>query len=239
LRPRHGRRLRFDRWRRDRPFSGSWFPLPECSEPADILTQDDDDRERARIILDRYGIVFRGLLQRELPALKWGSLFRALRMLELSGEAVAGHFVSGVTGLQFATHETIRRLRDGLREDRIWWVNAVDPASPCSLGLDLPDWPLPRRVSGNHLVFHGRELVVVSERRGAEMTIRVAPDHPDLPSYLTFLIVLLTRSEQPLKRVDLESVNGDSAGSSGYRQVLGELFHVARLPMGLRLSRKY
>ncbi len=234
-----GRRPRFDRWRRDRPFAGSWFSLPEPMEEPDILARDDDDRERARIILDRYGIVFRGLLQRELPRLKWGSLFRALRMMELGGEVVAGHFIDGVIGLQFATHQTINRLRDGLGEDRIWWINAVDPASPCALGLDLPDWHLPRRVPGNHLVFHGRELVVVSERRGAELTIRVAPDHPDLGSYLSFMVNLLTRAEQPLKRIDLESVNGEPAGSSGYRPALGELFHVTRQPTVLRLSRKY
>ncbi len=178
-------------------------------------------------------------MQRELPDLKWGSLFRALRMLELGGEVVAGHFVDGVIGLQFATHQTIRRLRDGLGEDRIWWINALDPTSPCSLGLDLPDWPLPRRVPGNHLVFHGRELVMVSERRGAELTIRVAPDHPDLPSYLSFLVALLTRLEQPVKRIDLESVNGEPASSSGYRPVFAELFHVTRQPSALRLSRKY
>ncbi len=102
------------------------------------------------------GSSFAGFLQRELPQLKWASLFRALRMLELGGEVVAGHFVTGVVGLQFASHQTIRRLREGLGEDRIWWVNAVDPASPCALGLELPTWPLPRRVPGNHLVFHGR-----------------------------------------------------------------------------------
>jgi len=234
-----GRRPRFDRWRRDRPFAGSWFSLPEPVEEPDILARDDDDRERARIILDRYGIIFRGLLQREQPQLKWGSLFRALRMLELGGEVVAGHFIDGVIGLQFATHQTIRRLRDGLGEDRIWWINAVDPASPCALGLDIPDWPLPRRVPGNHLVFHGRELVVVSERRGADLTIRVSPDHPDLPSYLAFMVGLLTRTEQPLKRIDLESINGDPASSTGYRSVLSELFHVTRQPTALRLSRKY
>ncbi len=237
--PRRGGRPRFDRWRRDRPFAGSWFSLPDPSDESDLLAMDDDDRERARIILDRYGIVFRGLLQRELPGLKWGPLFRALRMLELGGEVVAGHFVDGVISLQFASHETVRRLREGLGEDRIWWINAVDPASPCSLGVDFPDWPLPRRVPGNHLVFHGRELVVVSERRGAALLIRVAPDHPDLPSYLKFLVTLLTRIEQPLKRVDLETVNGEPAGSSGYRAVLGELFHVTRQPTALRLSRKY
>jgi ATP-dependent helicase Lhr and Lhr-like helicase len=237
--PRRGRRPRFDRWRRDRPFAGSWFSLPRPEEETDILARDDDDRERARIILDRYGIVFRGLMQRELPHLKWGSLFRALRMLELGGEVVAGRFVDGLDGLQFATHQTIRRLRDGLGADRVWWVNAMDPASPCSIGLDLPAWPLPRRVPGNHLVFHGQNLIVVSQRRGAELTIRVAPDHPDLETYLSFLVVLLTRIEQPVKRVDLETVNDEPAGSSGYRPVLEKLFHVTRQPTALRLTRKY
>jgi len=227
------------RWRRERPFAGTWFPLPGREPPGDVLAGDDDDRERARIVLDRYGIVFRTLLARELPALRWGPLFRALRMLELGGEVVAGHFVDGVNGLQFAGHDTIRRLREGLDENRIWWVNAVDPASPCSLGLDAAGWPLPRRVPGNHLVFHGGELVVVSQRRGAELTIRVAPDHPDIPAYLNFLTVALTRSDRPLKRVDLETVNGHPAISSEYRPVIAELFHVARQPTVLRLSRKY
>ena len=59
--------------------------------------------------------------------------------LLLGGEIVAGHFIDGVAGLQFASHETIRRLRDGLDEGRVWWLNAVDPASPCSLGFDLDD----------------------------------------------------------------------------------------------------
>ncbi len=238
-RARRGGRARFDRWRRERPFSGSWFVLPEARQSEDLLAQDDDDRDRARIVLDRYGIVFRSLLQRELPLLKWGSIFRALRMLELSGEIVAGHFIDGVQGLQFATHDCIRRLRQGLDEDRVWWVNAMDPASPCSLDLDLPDWDLPRRIAGNHLVFHGRKLVVISRRRGSELTIRVGPNHPSLPSYMTFLVSLLTRTEMPLKRVDLKLVNGDKAAASAYRPVLAELFHVTRQPAALRLSRKY
>jgi len=160
-------------------------------------------------------------------------------MLELGGEVVAGHFVDGVNGLQFASHETIRRLREGLAEDRIWWVNAVDPASPCSIGLEIADWPLPRRVPGNHLVFHGTELVVVSQRRGAELEIRVAPDHPNFAAYLGFLSVALTREANPLKRVDLEVVNGEPATTSPYRRAIAELFHVTRQPTVLRLSRKY
>jgi ATP-dependent Lhr-like helicase len=232
-------RSRFDRWRRERPFAGSWMILPRVGTDPDPLDRDEDDRERARIVLDRFGIVFRRLLERELPGLRWGSLFRALRLLELGGEIVAGHFVTGIDGLQFATHETIRRLRSGIDDDRIWWINAVDPASPCSLGVPLDDWPLPRRIPGNHLVFHGRNLVVISQRRGAELTIRVEHDHPQLPTYLGFLDHLLGRQEQALKRIDLESINGEPATSSPYRPILSERLHVTRQPTVLRLSRSY
>jgi ATP-dependent Lhr-like helicase len=237
--PGRGRRTGFDRWRRDRPFSGSWFALPEAPEDPDILAADDDDRERARIVLDRYGVVFRALLERESPGLRWRSLFRALRVLELGGEIVAGHFIDGVAGLQFASHETIRRIRDGLDEGRVWWLNAVDPASPCSLGVDVDDWQLPHRIPGNHLVFHGTKLVVTSRRRGSSLDIAVGPDHPDLARYLGFLTNLLGRAESPVRRVDLETVNNQPATASHYRPVLSTLFHVTRQATSLRLSRKY
>jgi ATP-dependent Lhr-like helicase len=237
--PRRVRRGRFDRWRRERPFAGSWFALPQAPSEPDALARDEDDRERARFVLDRYGIVFRALLERELPELRWRSVFRALRLLELSGEVVAGHFVDGVSGLQFADHDTIRRIRDGLDDNRVWWVSAADPVSPCSLELEIDDWRLPRRVPGNHLVFHGRELVVVGRRRGAELEIGVEPDHDRLADYLEFLVVELTRSERPLKRIDLETINGEPASRSPYRPLLGGLFHVTRQPTSLRLSRRY
>jgi ATP-dependent Lhr-like helicase len=236
---RRGVRSRWDRWRRERPFSGSWMVLPEARTAADALAADEDDRERARIVLDRYGIVFRRLLERERPALRWGPLFRALRMLELGGEIVAGRFIDGVDGLQFATHETIHRLRDGLDEDRIWWLNAVDPASVCSLGIEIEGWPLPRRVPSNHLVFHGRRLVLVSERRGAELSILVDADHPSLASYLGVLGHLLGREERPLKSIDVTTINGSPAVSSQYRAVLSEHFHAVRQPTVFRLSRRF
>lgn len=232
-------RSRWNRWRRERPFAGSWMVVPECRTSTDPVAADEDDRDRARIVLDRYGIVFRRLLEREPAPLRWGALFRALRMLELGGEIVAGRFIDGIDGLQFATHEVVRRLRDGLDEDRVWWVNAVDPASVCSLGMSIEGWPLPRRVPGNHLVFHGRNLVLVSERRGSELTILVDADHPRLGCYLGVLGHLLGREERPLKSIDVSTINGTPAVSSPYRAALTERFHTVRQPDALRLSRRY
>ncbi len=232
------RRPRFERWKGSRPFAGSWCRIPPAGEPADAVERDELAKERARLLLDRYGVVFRELLDREMPVLAWSSVFRALRLMELSGEVVAGQFFTGVPGLQFASHEALRRLRDGVPEDLVWWVNAADLASPCGLALEALG-ALPRRVPGNHLVFHGSRLVVVSERHGRALAIRVGPDHPSLAAYLGFLKIQLTRSVAPVKAVVVETINGEPAPSSPFRTALAGLFHTTGDGGALRLMRRY
>lgn len=233
------RRPRFDRWRSDRPVTGAWLRLSPINDPADALEQEEDDRERTRVLLDRYGIVFRELLERELPGLRWSRVFRALRMLELAGEVVAGRFFEGVPGLQFMAHGALRELQEGQAEDLVWWMNATDPASPTGLGLEQLKATLPRRVPTNHVVYHGRRLVVVSERRGNRLRIEVSADHPRLVDYFGFLKNLLGRPVKPLKAVTIETINDAPAASSPYREVLSEIFHVTRSHNGLRLSTRY
>ena len=58
----------------------------------------NEKRTARRLLLDRYGILFRELLQRELPAFRWSSVFRSLRIMELSGEILAGYFFHGIPG---------------------------------------------------------------------------------------------------------------------------------------------
>jgi ATP-dependent Lhr-like helicase len=218
---------------------GGWYRLDPPIAPADALDREEDDRERARLLLDRYGVVFRELLQRESPALRWGAVFRALRMLELAGEAVAGRFFEGIPGLQFMSRSAFRALDEGLPEDRIWWLNATDPASPCGLaGIDV-GVTVPTRIPSNHLVFHGRDLVLVSEQRGARLHIHVAVDHPHIDDYLGLFRAQLGRSVQPRRTITVESINGEPASSSPYREALERNFHVTRSPTALKLSRTY
>ncbi len=235
---RPARRLRFERWKGSRPFAGSWFRLQRVEGSVDALEDEELAKDRARVVLERYGVVFRELLERELPALQWPRVFRALRLMELGGEVVAGQFFTGVPGLQFASRAAVRTMGEGLPEDRVWWVNAADPASPCGLGLEgLGE--LPRRIAGNRLVFHGHRLVVIAERRGRSLEIRVGPDHPDLPSYLGFLKVLATRAVRPARAIVVETVNGEPAASGPYRPALAALFHTTRDGSSLRLMRRY
>ena len=83
----------------------------------------------ARMLLQRYGVVFRDLLQREANAPKWRDLVRMLRRLEARGEVRGGRFVHGFSGEQFALPEAVESLRAtrDLAHDDVVTVAASDP----------------------------------------------------------------------------------------------------------------
>jgi ATP-dependent Lhr-like helicase len=118
------------------PLSGSWYGIDVEGE-ADALEEEELARDRVRQLLRRYGILFRELLARELPALQWPRVFRTMRVMELSGEILSGHFFAGIPGLQFISHRGFHSLNRGLPEGEIYWICAADPASPCGPVIDF------------------------------------------------------------------------------------------------------
>ena len=84
----------------------------------------------ARMLLRRYGIVFRELLVRESVTPRWRELLIALRRLEDRGEIRGGRFVSGFIGEQFALPvavESVRAVRNQPPSGRLIAVSAADP----------------------------------------------------------------------------------------------------------------
>ncbi len=67
--------------------------------------------EIARILLNRYGVVFKRLLEREGISLPWRVLLRMYHRLEARGELRGGRFVAGISGEQFALPEAVGMLR--------------------------------------------------------------------------------------------------------------------------------
>ncbi len=237
-----GRRHRFDRWRSSRPFAGDWYRLDTGdgqAEPRDALEEEELNKDRVRLLLQRYGVLFRELLERELPALRWGRLFRTLRLMELSGELLAGQFFDDVPGLQFASPAAFRRLEEGLLDDAVVWMSAADPASPAGLGLEAFQGRYPARLPSNHLVFHGPRLVATSARHGAELELHVPAEHPMLGDFLGVLGHLLTRQFDPRRGLKIETVNGEPAATTGYAARLVELFDATREAGALKLRRRY
>ena len=221
-----GQRGRFARWRTAVPYAGSWFHLRAPGDDGDRLDIEQRERDRVRVLLDRYGILFRELLQRELPAFRWGRIFRTLRLMELAGEVLAGCFFQGIPGPQFMSHAAFRDLQRGVSDDDAYWLGACDAASLC--GLALPEFPgsLPRRVAGTHLACHGRRIVLVSRRLGRRLEVHLPPDDPRLPPALAVLRHLLDRRRGPLPRITIETINGGHAAASDYVDVLRTSFDV-------------
>ncbi|HUX22620.1 MAG TPA: hypothetical protein VMW69_15390, partial [Spirochaetia bacterium] len=219
------RRGAYAKWRTQTPLTGSWYLTPtgfaseEAGAEGDLIDELELSKDRVRILLDRYGILFRELLDRELPLLKWGRQFRTLRLMELSGEILCGRYFDRIPGLQFASVAAVERLRKPNFGDPVFWMNATDPASPC--GLHLPEWRVwPSRIASSHLVFHGSRIVLVAKRQAAELTILVEPDHPELSRYFGLFNALLERDFEPLKAIRVERVNGKAVRESPYRAAL-------------------
>ena len=109
-----------------------------------------------KMLLNRYGIVFRDIVQRESLISRWRDLLMALRTMEDRGEVRGGRFVDGISGEQFAlplavdSLRAMRKLQDAA-EDQV----SVFPSDPLNLvGLLLPGERI-SAVSRAPIIFRG------------------------------------------------------------------------------------
>ena len=219
-------RAAFAQWKDTLPYAGNWYLVPDAGPSDDLIEQEELNKDRVRLLLERYGLIFRELLARELPQFSWRALFRSLRLMELSGEILAGYFFKGIPGPQFISQQAFRTLQQPLPESEIYWMCAADPASLCGLQIESLKPSLPRRLSTTHLVFRGSELMLVSERSGKSLTIHCPPDDPRLQAYLAPLKHLLYRSFMPFKQIVIEEINQEAAAGSPYLDALKISFEV-------------
>jgi ATP-dependent Lhr-like helicase len=207
---------------------GNWLRIDTPPREQDILEEEELVKDRIRQLLKRCGILFRELLANELLPLQWRAIFRSLRLMELSGEVLSGYFFEGISGPQFLSHEAFRMLQEPLPQESVFWVNAVDPASLCGLGLESLSG-LPPRIPSTHLVYHGSRLVMISKRSGRSLDILVAPEDVHLSDYFALFKELLTREFNPLQKIGIETINGEPAIRSPYAEALKKFgFRAAR-----------
>ena len=106
------------------------------------------------MLLRRYGVLFRDVLERETNIPKWRELLPMLRRMEARGEVRGGRFLSGFAGEQFALPEAIQSLREtrrnGLDPDLAVSVTAADPLN--LLGIVIPGERVPA-VAGKSLTW--------------------------------------------------------------------------------------
>jgi ATP-dependent Lhr-like helicase len=147
--------------------AGRWSLPRRAAAPAEAPALGDPAVDHvARVLLRRYGIVFRKLLEREGGLPPWRELFYVYRRLEARGEIRGGRFVSGFAGEQFALPEAADLLKSVSRDgtaDRVS-ISAADPLN--LVGIVTPGDKVPA-LSGNRVLFE--QGVPVAVQAGGEV----------------------------------------------------------------------
>jgi ATP-dependent Lhr-like helicase len=136
--------------------AGRWAlgPAGARPQPAAVNANEAAVEHVARTLLNRYGVVFWRLLEREAPWLPpWRDLLRVYRRLEGRGDIRGGRFVAGFSGEQFALPEAIGALRETRRRKDTAALISISGADPLNLvGILTPGPRLPA-LTGNRLLY--------------------------------------------------------------------------------------
>jgi ATP-dependent helicase Lhr and Lhr-like helicase len=156
----------------------------EAKEQSAIAAAQQREQEiesAALVLLWRYGIVFRDLVQRETTMPSWRELLGMLRRLEARGIVRGGRFVSGFQGEQFALPQAVESLRDSRkvadsqtldpRKQNIATITvtiaAADPAN--LVGIVVPG-DRPAATAGRTVQFRGGHFIPENGPALAEVT---------------------------------------------------------------------
>jgi ATP-dependent Lhr-like helicase len=236
-----------DRWRDGAPVSGRWFSIVLNEAFVDDSVQDqwwDDpldeearNRDRVRLLLARWGILCRPLMEKAFSGssasknksspFTWSGLLPTMRRMELSGELVAGRFFAGINSLQFASPVITRELEKADAVDGIYWMNAADPASLAGINIEGLDPRFPDRLLSSRIYFRGSQLIAVSNRNGKEQHIFIAPDDSGIPALIDLIKIPRTRKFFPENKIVVDTINNKTAGQSEYARVFQDFGFVS------------
>jgi ATP-dependent Lhr-like helicase len=213
-------------WRAGAPVGGNWYSLvPDYRDPAgnptDPLEAEELNRCRIRLLLERWGVLCRPLLEREALFLPdntsvWSRLLPTIRRMELAGELAAGRFFAGINSVQFAFPRISGDLEEAENFRGLYWMNAADPASPAGLGIAGLDSRLPARTVASRLCFRGQDLVAVFDKGGKDSRLFIPPGDPALREIAGFFGTARSRVVHPEKKLVIETINGKPAAHSEY-----------------------
>jgi ATP-dependent Lhr-like helicase len=161
---------------RPRHSTGRWSLLYPGGVPGELSSPTGPEKAAAleatcRMLLRRYGIVFREILARETILPAWRELLITFRRLEDRGEVRGGRFISELIGEQFALPVAVDSLRAARTAPLTGEVVTISAADPLNLvGIIVPGERVPA-ISGRFVTFRdgipiGVESPVVSAASG-------------------------------------------------------------------------
>ncbi len=211
------------------PWRGRWTLTQRAGILGAPLSNEERAEKWARLLLERYGVVTREMLEREeIPNLEM--VYAEWQRMEWRGQARRGIFVAGMTGIQYALPEAVETLRETRRDEAIVILNAVDPANV--FGGDASDLKF-ARVPSTHIVLSNGQPILLAQENGERLTI--APNVSDELTRAT-LREFFTRANAPRHAIVTEW-NGASVLKSVGEKFLQELGFY-RIPKGMEVWRK-
>jgi ATP-dependent Lhr-like helicase len=112
--------------------------------PGDAVEHAKAMEATCRMLLGRYGVVLREVVQRESILPRWRELLITFRRLEDRGEVRGGRFVSGFLGEQFALPVAVESLRATRKIEPSGELVTLSAADPLNLvGVIVPGERVP------------------------------------------------------------------------------------------------
>jgi ATP-dependent Lhr-like helicase len=205
------------------------------SRVADLRIEASDTERllaRARILLERYGVVSREAVQAAGIPGGFGPLYRVFKQMDEGGQVRRGYFVEGLSGAQFALNGAIDRLRgarieetpiEGFGADAVRILAAIDPANPYGALLPWPNTgggPPPKRINGAYLILVAGKPVLYLGSAGRQLThfpTSISEEGGELPLALAAMHRIPQRGR---KRLAIQQIDGLQALESPLREAL-------------------
>ncbi len=130
----------------------------------------------AEILLRRYGVVFRRVLEREADWLPpWHALLRVFRRLEAQGKIRGGRFVAGMAGEQYALPDAVAALRAARRLESKGDLVSLSAADPLNLtGIITPGARVPA-LTKNRVLYRDGVPVAFHAGGASEFIVALEP----------------------------------------------------------------
>jgi ATP-dependent Lhr-like helicase len=134
-------------------------PAPQAPTLGTASSREQETESAALVLLWRYGIVFRDLVQRETTMPRWRELLGMFRRLEARGIVRGGRFVSGFQGEQFALPQAVESVRESRKQEQATATVTIAAADPANLvGIIVPG-DRPAATAGRTVRFAGGHFV--------------------------------------------------------------------------------
>ena len=143
--------------------AGRWALVNHAAE----LDRNEMLEHIAWVLLRRYGVVFRKVLERESNLPPWRELLRVYWRMEARGEIRGGRFVQSFAGEQFALPDAVAELRSMRKHQTGGDAIAISAADPLNLvGIIVPGDKVAAMVN-NRVLF--RDGVPIATQTGDEI----------------------------------------------------------------------